>query len=159
MAGPAYCAEATPVKTKIPVPMMAPMPRVIRLMGPRARRRLCSPVSCASERIRLSGLVASRLAIQCSPHDLRCATVKSRHCKTKSPLPAAKGSMRCLHFLVSDLLPKLAVTTAVGEIDNQSDHQPANQSQPVFPFQAVDHRSTHNDAKSGDHRHGGGLEC
>jgi len=39
MPGPAYCAAALPVRTKIPAPMMAPMPSVVRLSGPRARFR------------------------------------------------------------------------------------------------------------------------
>src|SRR5580700_3029498 len=34
--------------TKMPAPMMAPIPSVTRLTGPRARLRLCSPVSPAS---------------------------------------------------------------------------------------------------------------
>src|SRR5213082_4089157 len=34
--------------TKIPAPMMAPIPSVTKLRGPRARLRLCSPDSLAS---------------------------------------------------------------------------------------------------------------
>jgi len=37
MAGPAWAAATWPVRTKMPAPMMAPMPRLIRLMGPRDR--------------------------------------------------------------------------------------------------------------------------
>src|SRR5271157_2902502 len=48
MAGPAYREAADPVSTKMPAPMMAPIPRVIKLTGPSARFRLCSPVSPAS---------------------------------------------------------------------------------------------------------------
>ena len=40
MAGPAYCAAAWPVRTKMPAPMMAPMPSAVRLTGPSARLRL-----------------------------------------------------------------------------------------------------------------------
>src|SRR6266567_9001138 len=42
--GPANCAAAWPVKTKMPAPMMAPIPRVIRWNGPSAR---LSPVSAS----------------------------------------------------------------------------------------------------------------
>ena len=66
MAGPAYKAAAAPVSTKMPVPMMAPIPSVIRLIGPSARLRQCSPVSCASARIVSIGFWATRLAIQFS---------------------------------------------------------------------------------------------
>src|SRR6201988_3568026 len=45
IAGPANCAAACPVITKIPAPMMPPIPKVTRLIGPRARFRQCSPVS------------------------------------------------------------------------------------------------------------------
>src|SRR5438876_7719030 len=48
IAGPANCAAACPVMTKIPAPMMAPIPNVTRLIGPRARFRQCSPDSPAS---------------------------------------------------------------------------------------------------------------
>src|SRR5205823_13152872 len=48
IAGPANCAAACPVITKIPAPMMAPIPSVTKLRGPSARLRLCSPDSLAS---------------------------------------------------------------------------------------------------------------
>ena len=38
--GPAYCAAACPVRTNIPAPIMAPIPRVVRL---RAVSDLFSP--------------------------------------------------------------------------------------------------------------------
>ena len=59
MAGPALCAAACPVSTKIPAPMIAPMPSVIRLIGPSARFRECSCSSAASCMITFSGFVAS----------------------------------------------------------------------------------------------------
>src|SRR5262245_48233837 len=43
-AGPAYFAAATPVSTKMPAPMIAPTPRVVRLKAESARRR---PASCS----------------------------------------------------------------------------------------------------------------
>src|SRR6266852_3343871 len=48
IAGPAYSDAAEPVSTKMPAPMIAPMPSVTRFTGPSARFRLCSPVSAAS---------------------------------------------------------------------------------------------------------------
>src|SRR3989442_4381359 len=48
IAGPACCAAASPVSTKMPVPMIAPMPSVTRLRGPSTRFRECSPVAAAS---------------------------------------------------------------------------------------------------------------
>src|ERR1700747_669686 len=45
---PASSKAADPVNTKMPAPMMAPIPSVTRFIGPRARFRLCSPVSDAS---------------------------------------------------------------------------------------------------------------
>src|SRR5258708_12302616 len=46
--GPAYSDAAEPVSTKMPAPMIAPIPSVTRFTGPRARLRLCSPVAEAS---------------------------------------------------------------------------------------------------------------
>ena len=46
-AGPEFCAATVPVSTKIPVPMIAPMPSSVRLNGPSARRRLCSLAASA----------------------------------------------------------------------------------------------------------------
>src|SRR6266403_6342891 len=60
IAGPAYRAAADPVSTKIPAPMMAPIPSVTRLIGPNARLRLCSPVSAASLIKLSSGFVANK---------------------------------------------------------------------------------------------------
>jgi hypothetical protein len=36
MAGPAKFAAATPVRTKMPVPMITPMPKTMRSIGPSA---------------------------------------------------------------------------------------------------------------------------
>ena len=41
-AGPAFSAATVPVSTKIPVPMIAPMPSMVRLSAPRARFKLWS---------------------------------------------------------------------------------------------------------------------
>ena len=48
-AGPAYSAAASPVSTKMPAPMIAPMPSMVRLRGAeRARSATVSPVASAS---------------------------------------------------------------------------------------------------------------
>src|SRR5882762_1790161 len=60
-AGPACSAAAWPVSTKIPAPMMAPMPSVIRLSGVSARFSWCSPASLASARSVAIDLVAHKL--------------------------------------------------------------------------------------------------
>ena len=44
MAGPALSAAATPVRTKMPVPMIAPTPRLVNPTGPRTRRSRFSPL-------------------------------------------------------------------------------------------------------------------
>ena len=60
-AGPACSAAAWPVRTKMPAPMIAPIPRVTRFRGPRARCSECSPVSSASARSAVMDFVAHRL--------------------------------------------------------------------------------------------------
>src|SRR5262245_58961535 len=57
-AGPACFPAAWPVNTKIPVPMIAPMPSVVRSNALRAFFKWPSPLSSASEMIWLIGLVA-----------------------------------------------------------------------------------------------------
>ena len=37
-AGPAFCEAAVPVRTKMPVPMIDPMPSAVRFHGPSDRR-------------------------------------------------------------------------------------------------------------------------
>src|SRR5436309_3555225 len=41
-AGPAFCAATVPVSTKMPVPMIAPMPSAVRFTAPSTRLRLWS---------------------------------------------------------------------------------------------------------------------
>src|SRR6266513_2920435 len=60
-AGPAWSAAAWPVSTKMPAPMMAPMPSVIRLSGVSARFSWCSPASLASARRLAMDFVAHKL--------------------------------------------------------------------------------------------------
>src|SRR3982751_1058942 len=45
-AGPAAVDAATPVKTKIPAPMIEPMPSAVRGRGPRERRGRLRSDSC-----------------------------------------------------------------------------------------------------------------
>ena len=47
MAGPASSAATRPVITKMPAPMMAPMPSEVRATGPSTRRRRFSPSASA----------------------------------------------------------------------------------------------------------------
>src|SRR4051812_13031536 len=42
-AGPDLSCAAIPVRTKMPVPMMHPTPRLVSATGPSTRRRRCSP--------------------------------------------------------------------------------------------------------------------
>src|SRR6266851_2830100 len=60
IAGPALVAAATPVKVKMPAPMMAPIPRAMSAAGPNERFRQCSPVTSDSARIRSSGFTANK---------------------------------------------------------------------------------------------------
>src|SRR3990170_232161 len=59
-AGPACSAAAMPVSTKIPAPMMAPMPSMVRLTAPSARLSEPSPVASASARSSAMDLVAHK---------------------------------------------------------------------------------------------------
>jgi hypothetical protein len=54
-AGPAFCDAAVPVRTKIPVPMIDPIPRVVRFSGPSARRRVL--LSASARRVAWDFLV------------------------------------------------------------------------------------------------------
>src|SRR5215469_2665450 len=107
MAGPAYSAAAEPVSTKIPAPMMAPIPSVTRLMGPRARFSECSPVSRASFISTSSDLVAkSGLPMQLLLQDL---TFPQRnptlHHRSENPAsPHAHPSTLVLEEAISQLV-------------------------------------------------------
>jgi hypothetical protein len=58
MAGPALAAAACPVRTKMPVPMMAPTPSMINCAGPRTRLRTASPSPVCSRVMASIDLVA-----------------------------------------------------------------------------------------------------
>src|SRR4051812_35416850 len=59
-AGPAWSAAASPVRTKMPAPMMAPMPSMVRFVAVRARLSDRSLVASASARRDATDLVAQR---------------------------------------------------------------------------------------------------
>src|ERR1043165_4992624 len=61
-AGPVRSCAATPVRMKMPVPMIAPTPRLVSCTGPRMRRRRFSPSS--SWRSMPSGFFCRRLLIR-----------------------------------------------------------------------------------------------
>ena len=48
IAGPAYCAAALPVSTKMPAPMIAPMPSIVRFVALSARFSVPAPSGAAS---------------------------------------------------------------------------------------------------------------
>src|SRR5690554_5125184 len=83
-AGPAYWAAAVPVNTKMPVPMIAPMPMEIRLKGPSARASVCSPSANASARRSSMDLRANRLTKSYLPRWRAPIRVRRRY---RSPLP------------------------------------------------------------------------
>src|SRR6185436_10543177 len=68
-AGPVLSWAATPVSTKMPVPMMAPTPRLVSWTGPRTRRSRFSLFISSSRR--LSGLVANNGLPRVHPFRLR----------------------------------------------------------------------------------------
>ena len=83
MAGPAWLAAAVPVSTKIPVPMMAPIPSKVRSTAVSARFR-CLPCS-TSLTMRSIDLVLSRFESIRPPTDVqaflgnwRCTTEAER---------------------------------------------------------------------------------
>src|SRR5689334_22065091 len=103
IAGPAAVAATGPVRTKIPVPMMAPMPSVTRLIGPSARRR--PPASpCASARIFETSFLEKRANRKILPRELVSAA-------------------RCCGPLRERELDG-AVAAAVAEVNYQPDGQP-----------------------------------
>ena len=70
MAGPAWVAAATPVRTKMPAPMMAPMPSRVRSTGPRTLLRAISQAPW-------SALIALVRASPTCAYNLRGSDVKS----------------------------------------------------------------------------------
>src|SRR5579863_6073926 len=98
IAGPAYSEAAEPVSTKMPAPIIAPIPNVTRFTGPSARLRLCSPVSEASFISVSSDFVANKgLPMQlllCEgrvPETFRCQ-IGLRYCRGTNAFPLQKLS-------------------------------------------------------------------
>ena len=62
-AGPANCAAAVPVITKMPAPMIAPTPSVVRLNGPSVRRSVsvCASAVSSSIDFRVKSPMGSRI--------------------------------------------------------------------------------------------------
>ena len=64
MAGPPAAAAASPVNTKIPAPIIAPIPSDTRFTAESERLSVCSPVSDASFLRSEIGLRPNRFAIE-----------------------------------------------------------------------------------------------
>src|SRR5262249_36459259 len=64
-AGPAYEAAACPVSTKMPAPMIAPMPSETRFIAESVRFNECSPLVSASAFKAAIDFLTNRFAIQC----------------------------------------------------------------------------------------------
>src|SRR6476620_5922141 len=67
IAGPAYWAAAVPVSTKMPAPMIAPMPSVVRFSAPRARFKVCVPSSAPASVCSTAILFLVQIPIRFSP--------------------------------------------------------------------------------------------
>jgi hypothetical protein len=65
IAGPPLDAAALPVNEKMPAPMIAPMPSVVRFMADNVRFKLCSPPTAASAFKAAIDFLTKRFAIQC----------------------------------------------------------------------------------------------
>src|SRR5580704_14459509 len=94
MAGPANCAAACPVMTKMPAPMTAPTPRVSRLIGPRARRRQFSPVSSDSFISVSTDMVANSFMLYLED----CGELRA---PTRLGSTAAHDSRKCQRWITS----------------------------------------------------------
>src|SRR4026207_982139 len=109
-AGPALSAATVPVRTKMPVPMMAPMPSRVRLSGPSTRFRLWSPAAWA------------------------CSTATDFRLKRFiRPRWLAGGGCGSLFARGFPLALQHAVVPAVAEVDGEADHQPDQQPEPGRP--------------------------
>src|SRR3954451_21475385 len=65
-AGPAWLAAATPVRTKIPVPMMPPIPSAVRAVAERTRLSF-GPLESSACRSEMDLVAKSWLAIKPKP--------------------------------------------------------------------------------------------
>src|ERR1700677_4435443 len=108
-AGPACSAAAVPAMTKMPAPMIEPIPSMIRLTGPSVRLSWLSSVTIGCSR--LASLIA-------------CA------------LRSLGG---CRRFVDKFPARRLGVADAIGGIDDQSDHGPHTQTNPGVERQEQHH--------------------
>src|SRR5437899_7146758 len=90
-AGPAFCDAAVPVRTKMPVPMMQPMPSAVRFQGPSERRS--SPRSASACSASNDFLVKSPTAIRSVrlEPDLGLGPGERRRTDLTRRLPAVAG--------------------------------------------------------------------
>src|ERR1051325_2972243 len=65
MAGPAFFAAAVPVNTKMPAPMIAPMPSVVRFIAPSVRFKPCSESAASAFNEAMDFLAKRGDAIRC----------------------------------------------------------------------------------------------
>ena len=100
IAGPAYCAAALPVSTKMPAPMIAPMPSIVRFVAESARLSVPDPV-CAASVCSDAMLFVLDMLMRISP-DSRCvrAYYGARLC-SPPPQPLSRSSRRDVHQPVS----------------------------------------------------------
>src|SRR6187402_2968294 len=123
IAGPAWSAAATPVMTKMPPPMTAPIPSAVSPQGPRVRRRAGPWASSCSA-------WGAFLASNCLSMDGPGRSVRERIVakgKAGGRPPAFPGS-----FLSAERLAQLAVPVAVQEVDQLADDDPAEHQAPVL---------------------------
>src|SRR6185437_4517563 len=88
--------------------------------------------------------------------------VLTYHSKTKNPPHETEGLSRNQELvrdgwrwrgIACGQSPYAAVMTAVGEIHNQSDNEPADQSSPIDPSELVHHVAIKNNSQRGNNRH------
>src|SRR5215471_8551582 len=92
-AGPALSAAAMPVSENKPAPMIAPMPRAIKLNGPSVFLRCCSPPS-ASALMRSSDFVSKRLIDQLPPPPATCTADSKDNTNRKLEFQKSGGGIQ-----------------------------------------------------------------
>src|SRR5437763_779678 len=127
-AGPACCAAAVPVYTKIPAPMIAPMPMRIRFTGPSARRSSLASATTGS------GVVRSVTPA--------CVIVLA-------PLLFGGGGRG-----VAQHEPRRSrMTNAVDRVDHEANHRPRQKPQPGIDGKERHHETAHEDTEWRDDPH------
>src|SRR6266571_2869074 len=95
-AGPPTLCAAAPVATKMPAPMMAPMPRLVSWIGPSTRRRRCSPFISSSRISR--GFLVNRLLMSPAVYN---EVGQAEACPHRGQLPCAQCGDRRTGFSLS----------------------------------------------------------